>query len=109
MARISSDQVLGMLFDPDFESGGESDIDEDPAISLPQCEELELTPSRLPSPLIEEISGERETEIERELTSQGRRGGRGRGRRGRGRRVRASARSTDREQSRDRSPLRQGS
>ena len=53
MGGISSDQVLGMLFDLDFESGGESDIDEDTAFPLPHCEVLELTPSRSASQLFD--------------------------------------------------------
>ena len=32
MANLSEQQVLGMLFDPDFDSGGESDIDEGDAV-----------------------------------------------------------------------------
>ena len=48
MASLSEEQVLGMLFDPEFDSGGESDIEEDLAFPLPQADELEHSPSPPP-------------------------------------------------------------
>ena len=92
MARINEEQVIGMLFDPDFDCGGESDIDEDLAFPLPHPEEEDHSPS--PEPLESEWrdgSSELEEEWEDEentiVQERRRRGGRsrGRGRRGRGR------------------------
>ena len=81
MTTLSGEQVLGMLFDPDFDSGGESEIEEDPAFPLPRPEEVDRTPSPPPPP------------------SPPRRRGRGRGRsRGRGR-------GRERDQERKRSPI----
>ena len=36
---MDEQQVLGMLFDPVFDSGGESDIEEDIDFPLPRLEE----------------------------------------------------------------------
>ena len=44
MARLNREAVLGMLFDPDFDSGGESDIEEDQAFPLPQPEDVDSSP-----------------------------------------------------------------
>ena len=83
MTTLSGEQVLGMLFDPDFDSGGESEIEEDPAFPLPQLEEVDRTPSPPPPP------------------SPPRRRGRGRGRgRSRGR-----GRGRERDKERERSPF----
>ena len=46
MARLNKEQVIGMLFDEDFDSGGESEIEEDLAFPLPMAEETGYTPSR---------------------------------------------------------------
>ena len=49
MARLSGEQVLGMLFDPEFDSDGESEIEEeDPSFPLPHLEERDCTPSPPP-------------------------------------------------------------
>ena len=47
MARLSGKQVLGILFDPEFDSGGDSEI-EDPSFPLPHLEERDYTPSPPP-------------------------------------------------------------
>ena len=51
MAGISEEQVIGMLFDPDFESGGDSEIDEGVAFPLPEQEDENQSPSPSPTPL----------------------------------------------------------
>ena len=56
MANLSEQQVLGMLFDPDFDSGGESDIDEDAAFPLPQLDEIEHSPSPPPESPLQNLS-----------------------------------------------------
>ena len=48
MAGMNEQEVIEMLFDPDFDSGGESDIEEDEAFPLPQLEEVDSSPN--PSP-----------------------------------------------------------
>ena len=40
--------MLGMLFDPEFDSGGESDIEEDQAFPLPQPEDADPSPTQSP-------------------------------------------------------------
>ena len=123
LARLNEEQVIGMLFDPDFDSGGESEIKEDLAFPLPHPEEPDYRP-RSSSPLVarggscrlaqritspqSEIERESECECAYEI-ERGRRGrararGRGRGRaRGRGR-----GRGTQSSQGRERSPATQG-
>ena len=102
VARLSDGEVLGMLFDPDFDSGGESYIDEDPAIPLPQCDDLEDSHSQSPSPRTKDRSKRQieESESEGELLSEDRRRGRGKvGRRERGNGVRGRGRGTAIEES----------
>ena len=108
MARLNDEQVLGMLFDDDFDSGGESDIEEDPAFPLPQPEDIEHTPSPQPtvgegdisSPSTVQNSGSESEDETEGLRTRGRGRGhrrwRGRGRgRGRGsQREREKARET---------------
>ena len=48
MARLNEEQALAMLFNADFDSGGESEIDEDLAFPLPQPDDIEHSPSPPP-------------------------------------------------------------
>ena len=101
MARLNEEQALAMLFNSDFYSGGESEIDEDLAFPLPKPEEAEHSPSPPPQwrycPETDESDGERgsgretsplsESVVDEEWESERGRGylRRGRGRRARGR------------------------
>lgn len=118
MARMNKEQVIGMLFDADFDSGGESEIDEDMSFPFPmQDEDDEYTPSLqcspreslVASPALTEwdtTSEESGSEIEQESVSRrGRVRGRGRGR-GRGRARGRGRGSTQR--NRQRSPHARG-
>ena len=75
MANLSEQQVIGMLFDPDFDSGGESDIDEDVAFPLPQLDEIEHSPSSPPE------SSLTESQLSPEMEQRRGRGGKGEGQR----------------------------
>ena len=108
MAGISEEQVIGMFFDPNFESGGDSEINEDVAFPLPEPEDenpLYRHRIRRGSMRDTEASVQSENEVEEEWegeevrgrverrVARGRRGRRGRGGRGgRGSRARGSAR-----------------
>ena len=135
MATMNKEQVIGMLFDSDFDSGGESEIEEDPVFPLPMPEETEHTPSPEQSPFASptvgrDSSDEEQCETEDVLSQKresqeseaggrtgrsvqgsgrGRVTGRGRGR-GRGRRTRVGrGRGTGGTfNNRDRSPHAQG-
>ena len=48
MARLNEEQALAMLFNSDFDSGGELEIDEDLAFPLPQPDDIEHSPSPPP-------------------------------------------------------------
>ena len=113
MARLNEEQALAMLFNPDFDSGGESET-----FPLPQLEEAEHNPSPPPqwgySPETEESDGERgsrsetsplsESEVDEAWESE-----RGRSRaRGRGRgKVREKQRERERQSEREKQRERQ--
>lgn len=79
MARLNKEQVIGMLFDEDFDSGGESEIEEDLAFPLPMAEETGYTPSpqqiQAESPAISSDEDQCETENQLENLSQNRESG----------------------------------
>ena len=79
MARLSGHDVLSMVMDPDFDSGGESEIEEVDSFPLPRDDfDLSPSPSPLPSPSPSPSPSPPSS------AEQGR-GRSGRGRRGRGR------------------------
>ena len=130
---MNKERVIGMLFDSDFDSGEESELEEDPAFPLPMPEETEHTPgpehSLFASPTVgrdeeqceteDVLSQERESQENEARGAGGRTGrsvqGSGRGRvtgrgRGRGRKTRIGrGRGTEGTfNNRDRSPHAQG-
>ena len=62
----SGEQVLRMLFDPDFDSVGKSEIEEDPAFPLPQPEKVDQTPSPPPPSPPRGRGRERDVAVERD-------------------------------------------
>ena len=67
IAHLNKDQVIGMLFDPAFDSGGDSDIGDDLAFPLPMPEDENCSPS--PQVMPQETEAEEETQVTTESES----------------------------------------